>query len=55
MSPLMGDARWPLASSFSASSTVSVLVRTKTITPSKSSASKMRVIASSLLVPTAFQ
>ena len=49
MSPLMAAAVKPRARSFSASSSVSCLVRTKTIIASNSSTSRTRVSASSLL------
>ena len=49
MSPLMAAAEKPRARSFSAISSVSCLVRTKTIMASNSVTSRMRVIASNLL------
>ncbi len=45
-SPLIAVAEKPRARSFSASVSVSFLVRTKTIIPSKFSTSRMRVRAS---------
>ena len=46
MSPLIAAAEYPRARSFSASSSVTFFVRTKTIMPSKFSTSRMRVRAS---------
>ncbi len=46
MSPLIAAAENPRACSFSASVSVSFLVRTKTIMPSKFSVSRMRLRAS---------
>ena len=54
-SPLSASAENPRAPSFSASSAVALRVRTKTITPSLSSVSRMRVRASSLCMPEATQ
>ena len=47
----MAEARWPRAVKRSASSRVAVLVRTKIITPSYVSISRIRVSASSLCTP----
>jgi hypothetical protein len=51
MSPLMAAAEKPRACSLLASSSVPSLVREKMIMPSKFSASRMRVSASSLCMP----